>query len=497
MICPRSALAALAALGCAAGPAAAPGGHGAEPLALTRWADGHELFIELDPPVAGQAFGYHAHVTRSADHAAVAAGAFTLSFEQDGFAVEAHADPAPARPGIFAGEAAAPRGPGRYRLRMRYAADGAVADWDGGEVEVGDGAPAPAAAAPDGEIVLLKEAQWQIPFRVEPAEARALAPTVPASGVVGPDPAGTAVVAAPFDGLLLWDAPGPVVGRRVAAGERLGTLLPAAAAEAGAALAAEVAVARADRELARAELARLEGLPAFALPSAAQLEGARAALARAEARAAAAGARGAALQRGAAGAVAVRAPAEGLVVAAGAAHGEAAHAGDPLVHVWAGGGAVIRARVHARVPGGLPADGPLLLRRADGPPLDLRALGAERLTGELVYDPRAVSAPVDLRVPAAAGLRPGELVELELGVGAPAETLAVPRGAVVEVNGQDVVFVQIGGESFSRRRVRLGPADATHVAITEGLAPGDRVVVEGGFDLHVASVSGALESHRH
>ena len=63
--------------------------------------------------------------------------------------------------------------------------------------------------------------------------------------------------------------------------------------------------------------------------------------------------------------------------------------------------------------------------------------------------------------------------------------------------GQDVVFVQRTGESFARRRVQLGPADATFVAVQSGLSEGDRVVVEGGFDVHVASLSGALESHRH
>ena len=91
----------------------------------------------------------------------------------------------------------------------------------------------------------------------------------------------------------------------------------------------------------------------------------------------------------------------------------------------------------------------------------------------------------------------GDLLELSLGIGDPTPRLAVPREAVIETSGQTVVFVQNGGESFSRRRVALGESAATHVEILSGLSLGERVVVDGGFDVHVASVAGALESHKH
>ena len=42
-------------------------------IAITRWTDAHELFAELDAPIAGQRFGYNAHVTRLADNHALLA----------------------------------------------------------------------------------------------------------------------------------------------------------------------------------------------------------------------------------------------------------------------------------------------------------------------------------------------------------------------------------------------------------------------------------------
>ncbi len=95
------------------------------------------------------------------------------------------------------------------------------------------------------------------------------------------------------------------------------------------------------------------------------------------------------------------------------------------------------------------------------------------------------------------GLAIGDVVELTVGLAGATQRLAVPRAAVVEINGQDTIFVQQTGESFTRRRAELGVRDATHVEIRSGVEPGEMVVVEGGFDVHVASLTGALESHRH
>jgi multidrug efflux pump subunit AcrA (membrane-fusion protein) len=95
------------------------------------------------------------------------------------------------------------------------------------------------------------------------------------------------------------------------------------------------------------------------------------------------------------------------------------------------------------------------------------------------------------------GLVIGDLVELSLGIGDPIPRLVVPREAIVETSSQTVVFVQDSGESFSRRRVELGEADAIHVEVLSGVAEGERVVSLGAFDVHVASLTGSLESHKH
>jgi len=479
------------------------GGHGSEEeegesIAVTRWTATHELFVELDAPVAGSAFAYHAHVTRLADNHAATSGTLTLRFEQDGFAVESHTDDEVARPGIFASTARPPATAGTYRLLFSYVDGDERAEWDAGAVQVGAQAPVAHEGEDEGEIAFLKESQWQVPFRVMPADLRSLAPVVESAGVVRPAPADTAVVAAPVEGLVAWADTLPVVGRQVARGERLATLIPAGAAEHWASLQAELATARIDREFAQADLERVEGLAPDELISTRRVSEARAALARAEAQVEASERRLSALTSSGAGAMPIRAPADGVVVSVGAGHGEAVTAGSALVTVSAGDAVLIQARTHTRTRTDLTPVASLAVLRGDwDAPVDLGAAGATLLTERLIFDPASLSAPVSVLVPADVGLVPGDLVDLSIGVGAPEPRLAVPRDAVVEINGQDIVFVQKTGESFARRRVELGARDATYVEITSGLSPGEMVVVTGGFDVHVASLSGALESHRH
>lgn len=497
-------------VGCA--PANAGGNHGhshggdgghephaeeGESIAVTRWTDTHELFIELDAPVAGHAFGYHAHVTRLADNAPATEGTLTIRFEQDGFVIESHTDEAVARPGIFSAEGTAP-GAGTYSLVVSWVAGAERAEWPAGEAQVGAAEAVPHPGEDEGAIAFLKETQWQVPFRTELARTRALEQIVRAPAVARPAPGSSAVVAAPTDGLVVWTDALPVVGRTVTRGERLATLVPAGAAEHWTQLQADVTTAQIDVDLAAAERDRVAGLAAEGLlPDKRQRE-AQAAFDRAVAQLAAAQSRASALTSGSTGAVAVRAPTAGLVVSVGAGHGEAVTAGSPLVTVSSADAVLLEGHVHDRIGGALQPVSTLTVERGDWDgPRDLLAVGGRLLTERLVFDPRALSAPVTVLVPAGSGLVVGDLVELALGIGEPVERLVVPRGAVVETSGRPVVFVQETGESFSRRPVTLGVADAEHIEILSGIALGDRVVTQGGFDVHVASVTGALESHPH
>jgi RND family efflux transporter MFP subunit len=62
--------------------------------------------------------------------------------------------------------------------------------------------------------------------------------------------------------------------------------------------------------------------------------------------------------------------------------------------------------------------------------------------------------------------------------------ILVPKAAVRQENGKDVVYVlAAGGDRVERRAVRLGPGQGDQAVVTSGLAESDRVVIEGPTDL--------------
>lgn len=91
----------------------------------------------------------------------------------------------------------------------------------------------------------------------------------------------------------------------------------------------------------------------------------------------------------------------------------------------------------------------------------------------------------------------GAFADVRLVIGAPEQELGVPPGAVVDDGGQDVVYVQIEGEAFERRVVRLGPRDRGYVVVRSGLSAGEHVVTRGGWSIKLAAASGTIPAHGH
>lgn len=58
--------------------------------------------------------------------------------------------------------------------------------------------------------------------------------------------------------------------------------------------------------------------------------------------------------------------------------------------------------------------------------------------------------------------------------------LAVPRPAIVQVEGVPHVYVQRHPEAFDLREVKTGRSSATFVEVTQGLREGERIVIKGG-----------------
>lgn len=78
------------------------------------------------------------------------------------------------------------------------------------------------------------------------------------------------------------------------------------------------------------------------------------------------------------------------------------------------------------------------------------------------------------------GVRVGQFVTVFADTPDEQRGLAVPRTSIVRTTaGQDSVFEHVSAERFEQRMVRVEPLDGQRVLISQGLAPGKRVVVQG------------------
>ena len=91
----------------------------------------------------------------------------------------------------------------------------------------------------------------------------------------------------------------------------------------------------------------------------------------------------------------------------------------------------------------------------------------------------------------------GQAVFLRLFTSATLRATAVPESAVVDDGGRPVVFVQVTGESFERRPVRLGNREGGYVHVLEGVVPGERVVARGAYLIRLAALSTQIPAHGH
>jgi membrane fusion protein (multidrug efflux system) len=89
-----------------------------------------------------------------------------------------------------------------------------------------------------------------------------------------------------------------------------------------------------------------------------------------------------------------------------------------------------------------------------------------------IHDPSTTGGPVR-------ELTDGEFVTVLLEGVQPVEVLAIPRAAVLSDQQGDYVFVIGPDNKAEQRRIQLGQSTPTIASVISGLAPGDKVIVEG------------------
>ena len=486
-----------------------------KPAQITVWGERHEIFAEHRFVVAGTATKFVTHVTDLKTLEPRREGPIKFVLRQANDAPIEQMEKAPSRAGIYEAMLTFPRA-GDWNLSVNIPTDE-------GEKTVGlppvkvfatkhDADHGEAPEAPEG-VSFLKEQQWKILSKAEPVSKRRLVERVQVPAQTRTKPGFSAAVAAPLAGQLALP-PGktlPQPGTRVEAGEVLAVLRPRFSEAAARFVEIEAEFGRAEAVLKQAETAfeRTKKLAAQEAKSARELQEAEVALASAKARHAAASSLRStyaakpspdAAGETAAPSLELRAPIAGTVTAIAAGFGEPVTADQIVFTILNPATVWIEARVPEASIGKL-SEAKGAFCEVPGDKGQFLAVGGE--AGHLVFAGMEVDAATRT-VPLIyelkndnARLRVGQAVRLHIETARVEEALAVPDSAIVEEGGQAVAFVQVSGETFEKRELKLGIRDGSFVQVLDGLKEGERVVTKGAYAIRLSSVSGVIPAHGH
>jgi membrane fusion protein, heavy metal efflux system len=124
------------------------------------------------------------------------------------------------------------------------------------------------------------------------------------------------------------------------------------------------------------------------------------------------------------------------------------------------------------------------------------------LNGKIVSYGKSTSAnsaflPIIFEIDNIGNLISGSAAEVFLKSSPISNALVIPISALMEEQGNFYVYVQLGGESFQKREIKIGASDGENVQVFSGISEGERVVTKGVYQIKLSSASGELPTHSH
>lgn len=128
----------------------------------------------------------------------------------------------------------------------------------------------------------------------------------------------------------------------------------------------------------------------------------------------------------------------------------------------------------------------------------ISSTGGKRLDGNTATDNISGYLPVYFSFLNNGHIDGSGYVETYLTTNAERSAIALPKTALSEQQGQMFVYVQLDEDCYEKRPVTIGGSNGPKVEITNGIKPGESVVVEGVTFVKLAESAGVVpEGHSH
>jgi membrane fusion protein, heavy metal efflux system len=465
--------------------------HEMEALAYTLYSDKTELFVEFKPLVVGQESRFAAHFTALGPlFKAIDQGSVTLTLRVGGQENKVRAQ-APSTPGIFR-LALEPTtsGMGSLVFHIQTPAYTDLIVLDSVAVYADEHAAMDAHPHEDGggeAITYLKEQAWKVDFANTPVRRQAFSEVVKASGRILSAPGDEALVTANAAGVLRFAGMPTHLGAEVAAGAALFKVAGGNLAVGN--LDASYKEAKASLDKAKADLDRASALVQDRLISDKEFQDVKLRHEMAQIQFNT-------LSRGYSSAgQTVTAPMGGFVKNLLVTEGQRVEPGTPLATISKNQKLVLEVALSQKYFHLLSSIQTAQVKASAGQAdstWTARLVSFGRSTGD-----DGPFVPLIFEVSNTGGIVPGSVVEVFIHTAPIPDAFVIPVSALIEEQGAFFAFVQVEGEAFEKRELRLGANDGRDVQVLAGLREGERVVSRGAYQIKLSMASGTLPAHGH
>ena len=457
----------------------------------TIWTDKTELFVEFPALIVGNGSKFAAHFTVLDKHQPVREGSVTVSLIKDGKGIRNKAD-APSSPGIFS-PAIQPKEAGNYQLVFELTtpeySDKISIDDVMVYATTDEAIKALGKEEDDGSISFLKEQAWKIDFQTAPVVSGKIYDVINTSGVWMPSPGSTKSLAAKSNGVVDFKMDNLTEGTAVKQGQLLMSLNSQGLASNN--LSTDIASAKAKFQQAKSEYERKKELYESKIVPKSEFEKVESSfeIARANYQSLVSGVSGGSKQ--------IRAPFDGFIKSITVSNGDYVAQGVALVSVGTHQSKVLKTQLAPDY--GLTMDNAqgIWYQDNDGQWKDVTDAEGKILSIGKDVERENPLISVFAQVNAEVEMPEGSLTPVQIAMGNATQNTTIPVNALLEDYGSYSVIVQLSGESFERRPVKIGKRNGENVEILEGLQVGEVVVTTGAYQVKMASMSGSTPAHGH
>lgn len=472
----------------------ADGSHAGEEIPRldhTIWTDKTELFVEFPALIVGNGSRFAAHFTLLNKHQPVREGSVTVSLIKDDKGIRNMVE-APSSPGIFS-PVIQPKEAGNYQLVFELTtpeySDKITIDNVTVYANVDEAIKALGTAEDDGSISFLKEQAWKIDFQTSPVVNGKIYDVINTSGVWTPASGSVKTLVAKSNGVVDFAVNNLTEGTQVKQGQLLINVSSQGLASNN--LSTDIASAKAKYQQAKSEYDRKKELYESKIIPKAEFE-------KVESNYNITKSNYQSLTSGVSdGGKQIRAPFDGFITVINVANGDYVDQGVALLTVGTLQSRVLKTQLAPSY--GLTMENVqgIWFQTKDGQWRNVATSGGSILSIAKDVDNNRPLISVFAEVNDNVEMPEGSLTQVQIAMGNATQNTMIPVNALLEDYGSYSVMVQLSGESFERRSVKIGKRNGENVEILQGLQVGEVVVTAGAYQVKMASMSGSTPAHGH